>query len=238
MKKTTKATSFEELVPDEELREKMKAHLYAKKSLFGEGSIFSDLLQTAVNGMLNGEMNDFIEEERAKDKSNKRNGHTKKVVRSMAGPLEIQTPRDRASDFEKDVRAVRQDLRAVYTATTRSAAELAMEAFDVKWKSKYADIAQSWRRDWDELMAFMDYPPAMQRMIYTTNPVEALHRIVRKLIKGKAAWVSDTALLKQLYLSLQHNEKSWKRKANGWKTIQRELIKLYGDRISKHLHDD
>lgn len=87
----------------EKLREKMKAHLYAKKSLFGKGSIFSELLQTAVNGMLNGEMTDFLKEERAKDKPNKRNGHTKKVVRSMAGPLEIQTPRDRSSDFEPEL---------------------------------------------------------------------------------------------------------------------------------------
>ncbi|MEZ4911463.1 MAG: hypothetical protein R2774_11465 [Saprospiraceae bacterium] len=43
-------------------------------------------------------------------------------------------------------------------------------------------------------------------MIYTTNPVEALHRIIRKIVKGKAAWVSETALLKQIYLSLMHNE--------------------------------
>lgn len=100
MKKTRKVSSFEELIPHAELREKMKAHLYAKKSLLGKGSIFSAKLQTAVNRMLNGEMNDFLEEERAKDKSNKRNGHTKKVVRSMAGPLEIQTTRDWTSEFE------------------------------------------------------------------------------------------------------------------------------------------
>ncbi|MBK8045334.1 MAG: hypothetical protein IPK21_23380 [Haliscomenobacter sp.] len=39
------------------------------------------------------------------------------------------------------------------------------------------------------LMAFADYPAGMRGMIYTTNAVEALHRIVRKLIKGKAAGV-------------------------------------------------
>lgn len=72
MKNTKKAPSFENLVPDAELREKMKEHLYSGQALFGEGSIFSDLLQAAVNGMLNGEMNDFLEEERAKDKANSR----------------------------------------------------------------------------------------------------------------------------------------------------------------------
>ena len=75
----------------------------------------------------------------------------------------------------------------------------------------------------------------MRRMIYTTNPVEAVHRIVRKLIKGKAAWVSDSALIKQMYLSLMHNEKSWRRKARGWTSIQRDLIELYKTRIECHL---
>jgi len=72
-------------------------------------------------------------------------------------------------------------------------------------------------------------------MIYTTNPVEALHRIIRKLIKGKAAWTSDTALIKQIYLCLMHNQKSWKRSAYGWKAIQRDLIKMYGERFTRHL---
>ena len=49
-------------------------------------------------------------------------------------------------------------------------------------------------------------------MIYITNPVDAVHRIIRKMIKGKAAWPSDTALMKQIYLSLMHNEKSWRKR--------------------------
>ena len=65
--------------------------------------------------------------------------------------------------------------------------------------------------------------------------VEVLHRIIRKLIKGKAAWVSDTARIKQIYLCLMHNERSWKRNASGWKAIQRDLQKMYGERFSRHL---
>ncbi len=415
-KRKTSSPSFEELVPEEELRERMKAHLKSRAPLFGEGSVFSELLQSAVNGMLNGEMGDFLAEERAKEKANKRNGYTSKAVRSVAGVLQIQTPRDRQGDFEpevlakrereltsgmdeqilalyaqgnsvedvrrlvskiygislsagkisaitdgvlpqieqwrsrllhsfytviyldaihfkirhegaysnrafytvygldaqgqrdllglyihesegarawarvledirkrgvedvlifctddlkgfseaidevyplsmvqkcivhkvrsstrfcddKDSKEVRKDLRSVYSSPTRSAAELAMEAFELKWQSKYEGICLTWRKDWDELMAFMDYPAGMRRMIYTTNAVEALHRIVRKLIKGKAAWVSDTALTKQLYLSLMHNEKSWKRPALGWKKIQRELIALHGERVLNHMRD-
>ena len=75
----------------------------------------------------------------------------------------------------------------------------------------------------------------MRQLIYTTIPVEALHRIIRKHIKSKAAWVSETAMLKHLYLSLMNNEKSWKRQAFNWKEIQRNLVEVYGFRILKHI---
>lgn len=136
---------------------------------------------------------------------------------------------------DKDIKQVVSGLRAVYTSENREAATMALGAFSVEWGHKYSSIVESWQEDWDELMAFLDFPMALRRMIYTTNPVEAVHRIIRKLIKGKAAWPSETALMKQIYLSLMHNEKSWRRRAYGWKAIQRELISLYGDRVTKHL---
>jgi transposase-like protein len=136
---------------------------------------------------------------------------------------------------DSDLKKVNAELKTVYTSENLSAALTAFAAFKVTWDDKYPLLVESWERDWDELMAFMDFPFEMRKMIYTTNPVEALHRIVRKLIKGKAAWVSDTALMKQIYLSLMHNEKSWKKNAYGWKAIVRDLIKTYGERITKHL---
>jgi transposase-like protein len=134
---------------------------------------------------------------------------------------------------DQDRKKLTVDLRKVYTTTTREQAQLALEAFAVKWDEKYGYIARGWRQNWDELVAFMDFPKEMRRMIYTTNPVEALHRIIRKIVKSKAAWVSDTALIKQLYLSLMYNEKSWKRKAYGWKSIQRDLLKQYEHRVNQ-----
>ncbi len=81
----------------------------------------------------------------------------------------------------------------------------------------------------------MDFNPGMRKMIYTTNPVEALHRVMRKLIKSKAAWVSQAALTKQLYLSLMHNKKSWCKKAHGWTQIQRSIMENYPERVPKEI---
>jgi putative transposase len=132
---------------------------------------------------------------------------------------------------EADKKAVIKDLRQVYTSTTEESAKSALLAFEVEWGKKYKYIVKQWRENWTELMAFLDFPLPMRKMIYTTNPVEALHRIMRKLIKSKAAWTSETALLKQLYLSISRNEKSWKRKAFGWTSIQREIMELYPERV-------
>ncbi len=132
---------------------------------------------------------------------------------------------------ETDRKAVAKSLRKIYISSTEEQAKMALEAFELEWEEKYAYIARQWQQNWMELMAFLDFPFAMRKMIYTTNPVEALHRIMRKLIKSKAAWVSETALLKQLYLSIHHNEKSWKRKAYGWTRIQRDIMELYPQRV-------
>lgn len=134
---------------------------------------------------------------------------------------------------EKDRKAVAKSLRTIYTSPTEESAQSALEAFAVEWGDKYEYIVKQWRKKWDELTAFYAFEGPIRRMIYTTNPVEALHRIMRKLVKSKAAWVSETALLKQIYLSLMHNEKSWKRKAYNWKTIQRNLLKNYPERMKR-----
>ena len=136
---------------------------------------------------------------------------------------------------DKDAKKVASSLRKVYSAPTMEAAQSSFEVFKQDWSTQYGYVVKQWEQSWEELMAFMDFGTDIRRMIYTTNPVEALHRIIRKIVKGKAAWVSETALVKQIYLSLMHNEKSWKRSAYGWKSIQREIMSKYPDLVSKHI---
>ncbi|WP_201617664.1 transposase, partial [Psychrobacter immobilis] len=60
------------------------------------------LMQSFIDTALEAEMEEHLgypKHEKA-DKPNKRNGHTKKTVRSDSGALEISTPRDRDGDFE------------------------------------------------------------------------------------------------------------------------------------------
>jgi transposase-like protein len=371
-----KQKTLEDMFPDPVLRERVRERLYSGEPLFGEGSVFSEMLQALVNASLEGEMDHFIMEQKASDEGvqNRRNGHVPKTVRSTSGPVSIRTPRDRNGEFEpvlvgkrerelktgmdeviiemyargnsvdqirqqirklygihlseglissitdrvmdeittwqqrplsacyaiiyldaihyrtredglsrgrmvytaygvdaeghrdilglyvfeeegarnwglvledfqhrgveqvlffcvdglngfrqsiqevypqaivqrcivhmvrsstrfvsyKDLKAVCGDLRKVYTAANRQIAEQSLEAFQRQWGGKYSNIAPKWEAEWEDLMAFMAYGKQIRRMIYTTNQVEAVHRIMRKVTKTKGTWPNDRSVL-------------------------------------------
>ena len=73
----------------------------------------------------------------------------------------------------KERRTVAADLRALYGAATLPAAEQALERFAERWDAKYPAISPSWLADWDRLTVFFDYPPAIRRVVYTTNAIES-----------------------------------------------------------------
>ncbi|MBK9599490.1 MAG: transposase [Flavobacteriales bacterium] len=97
-----------------------------------------------------------------------------------------------------------------------------LQEFKREWVGRYPEIAAKWEKDWCELSPFFDHPDAIRRVIHTTNPVEALHRILRKATKTKGAFISESALEKQLYLTLKHNEKAGReRSAAGRRSFSR-----------------
>ncbi|MBK7427480.1 MAG: IS256 family transposase [Saprospiraceae bacterium] len=138
---------------------------------------------------------------------------------------------------DKDRREVCRDLKPIYTAVNETVALEELEAFNVKWGKKHPHIARKWKENWLELTAFLDYGPEIRRLIYTTNAVENVHRQMRKVTKTKGAWCNADALLKQLFMSMERNRKSWDRTVFRWSTIQQELIETHGDRYLKHVEN-
>ena len=57
----------------------------------------------------------------------------------------------------KERKAVCADLRCVYTAETRAAAEDALVVFDRRWGRQYPTIAAGWRKRWEEIVPFLDF---------------------------------------------------------------------------------
>ena len=66
-------------------------------------------------------------------------------------------------------KTVAADLRTVYTAATAEEADRRLVEFEAKWGADYSSIVQSWRRNWERVIPFFDYPAEIRKVIYTTN---------------------------------------------------------------------
>lgn len=132
---------------------------------------------------------------------------------------------------DKDRRAVARDLKQIYKAPKREDAKRAFDAFCTDWGSKYPIIVKSWSTNWDRLVEMFDYPPDIRRIIYTTNPVEGVHRQLRKVTKTKGAFVSDQALLKLLYLAYKNISSKWRITSQKWGLTLQQLYLLFPDRL-------
>jgi len=132
----------------------------------------------------------------------------------------------------KDRTAVLRELRAVYQAASEEAALQALEQFETSWSKRYPTVGASWRRNWEQVRPFLELPPELRRLIYTTNAIESLNFSLRKVIKTKGHFPSDEAALKLLYLALRNVEKVWQAGPSpNWKTVYTQLVVRFGDRV-------
>ncbi len=131
----------------------------------------------------------------------------------------------------KDRKAVAASLRAIYTAPTQEAGHDALMQFTQQWGEQFPAIAPSWERNWERLTPFFAYPPAIRKVVYTTNAIESLNYSLRKVIKGRGAFPHDDAIKKLLYLGLRNVSKKWTMPIRDWKAALNQFIILFGDRV-------
>lgn len=132
----------------------------------------------------------------------------------------------------KDRKAFMVDLRQVYGAPTREAAEAALEALDEKWSNRYAVAIRSWQNNWEDLATFFRFPAEIRRLIYTTNSVEGYNRQLRKVIKSKGAFPSGDAASKLLFLAYRDITKKWTMPIVNWPLILNQLVIRFEQRLS------
>lgn len=85
----------------------------------------------------------------------------------------------------KDKKKFRKDLKTIYTAPNEEASYLALQEVKEKWEKKYPYSLRSWENNWNELKTFFKFSPEVKRIMYTTNVIENLNRIFRKVTKIK-----------------------------------------------------
>ena len=132
----------------------------------------------------------------------------------------------------KERRQVAGALKAIYQAPTAEAAEEGLSAFESTWDDRYPAIGRSWRRNWEHVIPFFDFPPDIRRVIYTTNAIESLHSSIRKVIKNRGHFPNDEAATKLIYLALRNIEKKWIMPARTWKEALNQFAVLFEDRLN------
>ena len=123
------------------------------------------------------------------------------------------------------------DLKEIYRAVTMEAGYKALQGMKEKWGSKYGVALKGWEDNWQELSTYFDYNAEIKTVMYTTNPIESVHRQFRKVTKTKGAFPSDEALNKLLYLCIQGIGKKWTKPINNWPEIKRHLAVVFEDRM-------
>ncbi len=114
----------------------------------------------------------------------------------------------------KDRRPLAWALKPIYTAVNAEAAAAAMDEFELgPWGQRFPTVVASWRKAWDRVIPFFAFPPAVRRVIYTTNAIESLHSQLRKIIKTRGHFPGDDAATKLLWLALRNITADWGRAA-------------------------
>lgn len=131
----------------------------------------------------------------------------------------------------KHQKAFMVDLKPVYRAVSREAAEAELDNLEAKWGSQYPIVIQSWRRKWENLSVYFKYPDYVRKAIYTTNAIEAVHRQFRKLTKTKGAFPNENSLLKLLYAGILNASKKWTMPIQNWNMTLSQLAIHFEGRL-------
>ena len=134
----------------------------------------------------------------------------------------------------KDRKALAKAIRPIYTAPSAEAAQAELDAFERgPWGQKFPTLVGAWRRAWDKVIPFFAFPPALRKVVYTTNAIESINSRLRKIIKTRGHFPSDDAASKLIWLALRNITADWGRAAKDWKEAMNQFAILYADRFTK-----
>ena len=122
----------------------------------------------------------------------------------------------------KDYKAFTSQLKKVYGAASLKAATAEFERFKQSW-NHYPGAVDVWVRNWAHVEQLFNYGSAVRKVMYTTNPIEAINSSFRKVTK-KGSFPSEEAVMKALYLRTTELYKKWNgRPESNWAMVRNQL---------------
>ena len=134
----------------------------------------------------------------------------------------------------KESKNIIKDFKNIYTSSNIEEANFKLEIFINKY-SKYYNIVKKVKDFMQYLETLFELPIEIRRVIYTTNAIESVNSSLRKVTNGKGSFPSEEALYKVLFLRTKDLKQKWSRPIQNWKTIQLQLIEIFGERYTKYL---
>jgi putative transposase len=131
----------------------------------------------------------------------------------------------------KDRKQFTADMKGIYTAPNRDAAQLSLDQLEATWGNKYGYAIKSWKDNWEELTAFLDFPLEIRKIIYTTNIIENLNGKIRKYTKNKLSYPTDEAVLKSVFLAVMEATKRWTMPIRDWGLILNQFMIIFENRL-------
>ena len=129
---------------------------------------------------------------------------------------------------------ITREMREIYTAPSLPAAEMLFAEFADRWRDTYPAMINSWESSWNEFVPFLEFPPELRKVVYTTNAIESLNARFRRAVRHRGHFPNEQAALKVLYLVANQNRPNRSDlvgRINGWKPILNALTIHYGDRV-------
>jgi putative transposase len=132
----------------------------------------------------------------------------------------------------KERRPIGAALKPIYHAESATAAQARLEEFDRgPWGRKYPAIAQSWRRNWEQVIPFFAFAPEVRTILYTTNAIESLNAQVRKAVRVRGHFPSEEAAAKLIWLVLRNIQARWKNPPVTWQAAKAQMAIQFEDRF-------
>ncbi|MDX2299315.1 MAG: IS256 family transposase [Xanthomonadaceae bacterium] len=128
----------------------------------------------------------------------------------------------------KDSKAVVAALKRVYQSATAEEAAMELDAFEAEWGHAYRAVVRLWRGNWDNIIPFFQFLPEIRKVIYTTNAIESLNMVMRKLTRNRRIFPNDESALKALFLAVREASKNWK-SIHHWKPALQSFQVMFGE---------
>jgi putative transposase len=131
----------------------------------------------------------------------------------------------------KDRKKVADALKPIYRAADAEEGFRQLEIFEDELGRKFPAIIKSWKSNWSELSTFFRYPPELRKLIYTTNPVESYHGMVRKYMQCRDLFPTDDAIMKSIYMAVKRISLKWTHSVRDWHEIYGQLMIFFEERL-------